>query len=350
MLGVVLPPASFADDLNTKPSGRPYKKFVTQWGNDPAWESPFVSGCTPAASNFPLSRRQPDPTGAWLPTFAPPDEGDQIPGPFQCTALPHPSVALHDTTVRVDVAPHDVSYDSDRHLWYCDIDVNFGASYFPFVRLALARYQPASEWGAHLSSIVLADFMSLAPDRWLSISRKPDPNIHGVTLYGYGFSDSSGHHEALHSASTPSAPGGRPQVPASVSAGSIVEVWVERLDPSRGEDFGWTRETGATVSTAVPVRPVLTLPTTATGRDLERRFATRAGTQAIDISHVQPVLLWPTLWQGTVTLPSDRPAHARYRLVVAEYEEYLVDDLTPYNATPSAKGRRLVFVDHVDLT
>jgi hypothetical protein len=130
----------------------------------------------------------------------------------------------------------------------------------------------------------------------------------------------------------------------------MVEVWVERLDPSRGEDFGWTRETGATVSTAVPVRPVLTLPTTATGRDLERRFAARAGTQAIDISHVQPVLLWPTLWQGTVTLPSDRPVHARYRLVVAEYEEYLVDDLTPYNPTPSAKGRRLVFVDHVDVT
>jgi len=349
MLGVVLPSAGFSDDPNTAPTGRPYKKFVTQWGNDPIWDSPFVSGCTPASSNFPLARRQPDSTGAWLPAFAPNDEADQPPGPFQCTGLPHPSVPPGDLSARVDVAPHDVVYDPDRHLWYCDIDVNFGASYFPFIRLALARYQPASEWGAHLSSIVLADFMSLAPDRWLSVSRKADPRLYNVTLYGYGFSNSSGHHEALHAASTPSEHG-RPEIPASVSADTVIEVWVETLDPSRGEDFGWTRAAGATVSTAVPAPPVVMLPGTATLRHLERTAANRAGGPAIDISHVQPVLLWPTLWQGAVTLPSDPPAHARYRLVVAEYEEYLVDDVTAYNPPPSAKDRRLVFVDHIELT
>jgi hypothetical protein len=54
------------------------------------------------------------------------------------------------------------------------------------------------------------------------------------------------------------------------------------------------------------------------------------------------------LWEGTVTLPPN--AQDRYRLVVAEYEEYLIDDATPYNPTPSAKGRRLVFVEHVPLS
>jgi hypothetical protein len=145
-------------------------------------------------------------------------------------------------------------------------------------------------------------------------------------------------------------PGGRPENPASVAATSVVEVWVERLEPSRGTDFGWVRESGASVSTAVPAIPVVRLPMTATRRQLERSVATRAGVQAIDIGHVQPILLWPTLWQGTVTLPPHQPAGARYRLVVAEYEEYLVDDLTPYNPTPSAMSRRLVFVDHVELT
>ena len=63
-----------------------------------------------------------------------------------------------------------------------------------------------------------------------------------------------------------------------------------------------------------------------------------------------PVLIWPQMWQWTVTLPPTRSGGARYRLVVAEYEEYLADDLTPYNAVASAKGRRMVFVDHVELT
>ena len=62
---------------------------------------------------------------------------------------------------------------------------------------------------------------------------------------------------------------------------------------------------------------------------------------------LNPVLISPVLWKGVVKLPAAQPANARYRLVVAEYEEYIVDDASPYNKTPSAKGRRMVFVDHV---
>jgi hypothetical protein len=35
-------------------------------------------------------------------------------------------------------------------------------------------------------------------------------------------------------------------------------------------------------------------------------------------------------------------------LVIAEYEEYLVDDDQPYDGIPTEKGRRLVFVEHVE--
>jgi hypothetical protein len=42
--------------------------------------------------------------------------------------------------------------------------------YFPFVRLALARYQPHSIDGCHLSSVATADFMQLAPDRTVSVT------------------------------------------------------------------------------------------------------------------------------------------------------------------------------------
>ena len=67
---------------------------------------------------------------------------------------------------------HQVSYDDahGRRLWYCDIQMDMGEAYFPFVRLALARYQPQSLPNAHLSRVVLADFIQLAPDRAASMT------------------------------------------------------------------------------------------------------------------------------------------------------------------------------------
>jgi hypothetical protein len=40
----------------------------------------------------------------------------------------------------------------------------------------------------------------------------------------------------------------------------------------------------------------------------------------------------------------------RYRLAIAEYEEYLVDDDRPYDSVPTKKDRRLVFIEYVELT
>jgi len=55
-------------------------------------------------------------------------------------------LAAAKTAPAVAVAGHTVSYDQDRSLWYSDIQFDWstksGTSYFPFVRLALARYQP----------------------------------------------------------------------------------------------------------------------------------------------------------------------------------------------------------------
>jgi hypothetical protein len=38
-----------------------------------------------------------------------------------------------------------------------------GNAYFPFVRLALARFQPDSIPDAHLSRVILAEFIQLVP-------------------------------------------------------------------------------------------------------------------------------------------------------------------------------------------
>jgi hypothetical protein len=117
-------------------------------------------------------------------------------GTLQHDRLRHPETASVQPEFLVDIAPHDVFYDPDRQLWYCDIEVTWGASYYPFIRLALARYQPTSVPGAHLSKVVLADFMPLVSDRWLNVSQTQEARTRRVAVFGSTYGDSSAHVEA----------------------------------------------------------------------------------------------------------------------------------------------------------
>ncbi len=300
MLGVVVPPAGFSGDPETTPIGHPLKNYVTQWGADPVWDSDILAGIAPQPSDFSLARTSPDPTGAWLPPGAPQTEADQPPGPFRVTGLTPPGLSAND--LQLDVAPHDVTWSDDRQLWFCDIGLDPRAAYFPFIRLALARYQPSSIDGAYLSNIVLADFVALTPGRWLSIATT-DSRAKQVTVTGHTYRASSGWQEGA----------GKPGA-AAVAKTSTLEVWVEQLDPRLGDDFGWLRLDSATVTPG----PVL-----APGAD-------------------------PTevLWSGQVSLPDNLFPDWPCRLVIAEYEEYMVDDGLPYQRPSSQKNRRLVFVEH----
>jgi hypothetical protein len=355
MLAVVLPAATFAGDPNTDPAAQPLKNYVTQWGNDPIWLSPFVSGVAPKRANFPLARTAADLDGKWLPSFAPAEEADQPAGPFPTTGLDHPELRKPTAQSRVDVAPHDVFFDEERQLWYCDIEVNFGTAYFPFIRLALARYQPVALSTAHLSNVVLADFMPLVPDRWLNVTQSRDKRTRQVTVFGLTFTDSSSHTEAARAPaeSLRLIDGTVLDLHApEVASSSVVEVWVERFDPTLGEDFGWTRETSAVVQKSHEFQPHQ-IPHSAASATLAHArvrandlLKHREFEALIEEGLIGHVFVTPTLWDGAVTLP-DSPA--RYRLVIAEYEEYLVDDAMPYDRIPTKKDRRIVFVEHVEL-
>lgn len=355
MLAVVLAPASFRGDPSQEPSAAPYKSFVTQWGNDPIWATGFVNGIAPRRADFPLARTEPDPAGDWLPKFAPPEERDQPPGPFPVTNLRHPGVPPFSNEGFVEIAPHDVFYDEERELWYCDIEIAMAASYFPFIRLALARYQPVSVGGAHLSNVVLADFMSLAPDRWLNVTQADDDGARRVGVFGATYSDSAGHAEAERSPSMSLRllDGSVVSlVPAAVSPASVVDVWVERLEPALGEDFGWVREPGAFVRR--DDGPIAGRRRAGSRIARERARAkklleNRDFEELARADLIGRIRLVPALWEGTVTLPSPPSPGTRYRLVIAEYEEYLVDDTMPYDRVPTKKDRRLVFVEHVEL-
>jgi hypothetical protein len=152
MLGVVFRRAPFAE------TPAAMRAYLTQWGGDPLWES-SAPVAMPSAENF-------------------------------LNAAPHFGVTLAevaDQSNLIGVAPYPVSYDATRSLWYADVTLNVGAAYFPFVRLALARYQPNSIADAHLSPIVLSDFAQLPPDRTLQLTFNADKQHIALALEGISY-------------------------------------------------------------------------------------------------------------------------------------------------------------------
>lgn len=217
------------------------KPFVTQWGMDPIW----LSNETYAI-----------PTTAHFPRAAAAASG------LSLEEVPNASVA---------VAGHKVGYDEKRRLWYCDMEIDAGSSYWPFVRLALARYQPKSVTNAHLSRVVLAEFAQLAPDRLATVVFDPDkPDLVAVTVCGPGYRQSIMGRGSSH-----------------------IEVTVEAKVPNVEGELGWV----TAGSTVYPLE---------LQEDDGQSFT----------------------WSGGVTLPSDRRGK-QYRLVIREYERFMSDGVSP---------------------
>jgi hypothetical protein len=91
---------------------------------------------------------------------------------------PGPPLSLEEIPASVvTVAGYAPSFDAERNLWYADLRVDTGDAYWPFVRLALARYQPKSVADAHLSRVVQTDFVQVPPRREAEISIA-EPTVH----------------------------------------------------------------------------------------------------------------------------------------------------------------------------
>ena len=251
LLGVLLwNPGTTVDT----PAREKYKNFFTQWGLDPIWQTQFLPE-TPGTGDFPVAVAT-----ATLRT-------------------------LDETDLRVDVAGHCVFYDESRQLWYCDITFDTSAIYAPFVRLALARYQPHALPGVELSHAVLADFVQLAPDRSAVVSIDP----------------------------------GNPRT-ARVFVGELVpegprpprfQVNVERRIPNVVSDAGWE------IAPAGSVTVVEDSPSSSSPDDM--------------------------LWAGTITFVHAPPADM-FRVVVREFEVLPVDPtVAPALPIVTQFGERLVY-------
>jgi hypothetical protein len=254
LLGVVLSPTpqvAQSDDA---------KAFVTVWGRDPVWVTSALA-FSPAVGDFPLATHTS--SSLLLREFGP-----------------------------VAVAGHDVAFDPDRKLWYSDIEFSPSSetSYWPFIRLALARYQPDSldqpfsDGGLFVSPVVLSDFAQLAPDRGANLTfftPPPASNARRVDVRVFG--------------------------PAPFTTGGAtneVRVQVQQLrrnvDPS--DDLAWD-DVGA--------EHVLSFS-----------------------NHLLPT------WSGTVLLPAPRGSRP-FRLAIVECE------LIPKDG--GGTGRRLVYVETIQV-
>jgi len=160
--------------LQTKTNSEPpeaLKPVITQWGIDPIWAS--------------------NPLPADLPKFEHFTNPSQIAAGLtlqELEGMQDPSTEYYN----VGVAAYKPEYDKDRGLWYCDIEIDAGDVYFPFVRLALVRYQPISVGNAHLSRVVLADLAQLTPDRTAIMVYNPkNPKKIDLVVAGLSYSASS---------------------------------------------------------------------------------------------------------------------------------------------------------------
>jgi hypothetical protein len=242
--------------------------YVTRWGLDPLFAGGDLPVRNPGFAQFPASTPDLHGTNKSL------DERDGL----------------------VSVAGHQVFYASERDLMYCDIDIDTtGSAYTPFIRLALARFQPNSLLDAHLSRVILADYVQIAPDRSVSIVPLPGRgNNIQVTLSGLSYMRNT----------------------AGVGPGTA-RVFVELRDPTRGAatELGWKTVAGP-----------------------------------ITLDHLPTINPIQAIWQATIALPSARTP-GKFRLVIEQFETHRVqktDDM-PNVILPVAFGGKLVYSDVVPI-
>ena len=342
MLGVVLPfTPAMTSDIETA-----LKPYVTQWGADPIWVDGRVATASPPPEAFPLAKFKAPIT--FDGTDFPAEEGSDLPpGKFPVEGLRVPEMTNNFGTLYgpgpLSVAPHSVGYDADRGLWYADVVVQPGKTYFPFIRLALARYNPVSVVAAHLSSVVMAEFIQLTPDRLAIVTRAG--NTAHVAVHGVGAS------EALQVSLLATAEGGQRT--------GFFRIVTEILDPGADPDIGW-RPSGApdTEGYAVPpadggqgnqaiskLAPPVAKNKAPAINQAQRLIDSGDFTKLLAQPGLMKQIAPPLLWQGDVKVPSV-PAGSRVRLVITESEVFA----SPEAGDTAPRSRsRVVYAETVEL-
>ena len=300
LLGVLLAPGgndSFGPPAPDE-SGFPY---VSKWGGDPAWFSAPVE-------RRPLAVVELDNLLRTTGLDDRPEPGRPVMPPRR---LPLASLPDEPTVMVVGYRPQ---YNRERRLWYVDVALDPGATFWPFVRLAVCRYQPDSIDGCHLSPPVRCDYVQLVPERITSVSRTDDRHVRVVVSGPIGVRSFPGRDHAASADAFAEA----------VTANRQVVAKLQRRDPAIDTDLGWQ-----TVAAAELV---------IRGRGRNQYEAAWVG----------------ELDAGTV-IPLARPgANRNWRVAVEEWERLPGDPPSPAEAPHGALvqpiwERRLIYADEIGL-
>jgi hypothetical protein len=168
----------FAPTL-TEPLPAAIEPLVSAWGADPLWEpseTPPYDRLKTHVARLPERPLLSDVQNAEVRVES---LIAVLPVPLPAVGAPDPR-APKELEVPLDIAAFRPRLDEQKNLWYVDVDIQ-APTYFTFLRLGLARYQPYAEEGRSLSGLVGADFCQLVSD--VEVCVVPGPKgCHEVTV------------------------------------------------------------------------------------------------------------------------------------------------------------------------
>lgn len=222
--------------------------------------------------------------------------------------------------LNVAVAGFNVEYNEDRQLWFADLELEMGDAYFPFIKLALARYQAKSLPGLELSTVVVSEFAQVAADRIANLTR--NGSMLGVSVSGVTGDNTDGESE----------------VPAPGGGDVIVQP---PPPPGPAPDPGSVIVSPGNDAPAPVVSDVIALPPQAAGERARRhlvrvRLEERTGDSDLDWQQVGAAVdltgFWTpqqpeeVVWSGDLPLTSGaQSSPANFRVVIEEHELYWSD-------------------------
>ena len=205
------------------------------------------------------------------------------------------------------VLGYQPEYHPGRGEWFVDVAMDPGESLWPFVRLAVARYQPDSLPDRELSPVVTADWVQPLPERVATVSRRTEETVRVTVTGAFG----------LTRLRTPDADGSTDAADAVLRLSRELFVTVQEAPADAAADLEWVDH----ARVRLPLVGV-------------------AGVRAT--------------WSGEVELPEPLPlatpgTSTRFRVLVEEYEYFDADPLDGPKTGEPSRAERLVYADHVPL-
>lgn len=226
-------------------------------------------------------------------------------------ALALPTGSAIGSTYPAAVLAYRPQYNAERRLWYVDVGLSPGAAVWPFIRLAVARYQPESLAGLELSAPVITDFVQLPPERTALVSRLDEHEVRVVV---------SGPVAVRRGA----ARGDPTQLDLeAISINRLVVARLQKADPELPGDLGWITVDSRRMEVATYER--------------ERHL-----------------IAWGTTLGAADPIPLERPGPepSGWRVTVEEWERFAGDPepgAIGVAAPPPVWEQRLIFADEIYL-